>query len=290
VSEDRLTQALTEARKGGRDAVAYVPPTTDDLGRFREWLSLAFDGIAEGKTPEGAPPGFVIETIEPYVVLREEAARRRGAGAYVFRKGAAVALAIEAPHTFWDAGTLPIAITTFVEARARSLAVNTVHRYSVRIRAGRGKPALPDDDEDGSSISDVAHQERTYFQAVHEETVNRSAPAIQLHGFRDDAAPKGVAIVSPSGTTADAETVASALTEAMGANFLLYPRDIHKLGGTTNKQGVASAKSGAHFLHVELSKSLRDELASNASRRTTFARALIGAVTGQSLSPSPARR
>ncbi len=80
----------------------------------------------------------------PVGVVRGRHAPRRAA-AVVLRVGAAVPLIVEAPHTFFDQGTLPVALAIFEAQRARALIVNTSHRYG-----GGPNPRDASADDDGA--------------------------------------------------------------------------------------------------------------------------------------------
>ncbi len=54
-------------------------------------------------------------------------------------------LIVEAPHTFFDRGTLPVALAIFEAQRARALILNTSHRYG-----GRPNPRDASVDDEGA--------------------------------------------------------------------------------------------------------------------------------------------
>lgn len=270
---ERLMQIFDDARKGGRDEVAYVEPNATELDAFRVWVRDALVELEAGRAPERAVAGFVLDRDGDVVIVHEAVGARRGAGAFAFRVGTASALAIGAPHTFHDSGTLPIAVTAFDIARARALSINTVHRYSDRIRAG-GSGTLADDDK-SPARSDVAHQERSFFQVVHEELTRRHVTTVQLHGFRDDLVPGTDAVMSSAGTTFDVQAHALKAKTSAGGAIASFPRDTKKLGALTNVQARFSVRERAPFLHIEMSKTLRDELVRDPARRVEFLRSAL---------------
>jgi hypothetical protein len=199
--------------------------------------------------------------------------------AIAIRAGRAREVAVEAPHTFFDRGTLPIAATAFEAMSARALLVNTVHRYSALRERPEGMDERGDEDEAAAkrSASDVAHAPSSFFQAAHEALLE-GVPgiwAIQVHGFHDAAAPGVSVIVSAAGTRADAAGAASACRTRLGDDGVkAYPTEIGILGGLTNVQARSSARAGAPFYHVEIGRSLRDRLGADAAARRRFAEAL----------------
>ena len=192
---------------------------------------------------------------------------------------------VRASRTFWsrrrthffDAGTLPLALSVFQNLRARALLINTVHR------SAGGDPPPEDEDERRTlarsrlGTADLAHADQSFYLSAHRQLVRLfdRAPTVQLHGFRDEVLPGVGCVVSPAGSKANAKRVVLALRPVLGDKPpALYPSDVKRLGGTLNAQARDSVAQRAPFLHLELSRSLRDELLRDADRRTRFARAI----------------
>ncbi len=257
-TEGALDARLEVLRRGGRRSVAYAAPTADEERAYRAWFALALAKLDADLPPPPPPDGFVVEVIDGLWVLGEAAGRARGAGAVALRPRPAVEVLVEAPHTFFDIGTLPIARVAFERSRARALLVNTVHRYRAQAPASGG------DDEESSSASDVAHAERSFFLFAHEE-LTRALPrasAVQFHGFAAAKAPGVAAIVSASTTSGPAAQVAAAMRAVAGAPSAvrLFPDEVRILGGTTNVEAAASRRAGRAFVHVELASDAREQL------------------------------
>ncbi len=275
-----LDRRIDEARKGGRDAVAFLAPTEAESAAYGAWVTAAVRAArGAAKPPSEAPDGFAIEVIEEGALwlLAERPQRRRGAGAVAIRVGAARELVVEAPHTFFDAKTLPIARTVFDRQRARALVVNTAHRYRERLAAGDDRAGGGDEGPDAPVQSDVAHATRSFFLAAHDALVasGPGLPAIQVHGFGDATAPGVSVIVSAAGTRADARGAATALRALLGDRAVrVSPDEIGVLAGLTNVQARSSARAGAPFLHVELSRTARDRLAADPDLCAGFAAAV----------------
>ncbi len=206
-----LEERLAKLRKGGRKTVSYKAPTNDEERAYAAWVRDALVAATERKEPpKKAPEGFSLRVLGDVWVLEETRRKKRGAGALVMRTGRARPILVEAPHTFFDAGTLPIALSVFEAQAARVLMVNTVHRYIDRPAeggkdGGAKEPVAAvgddkDDDEKGEIeddkavveeepagldldetddpdagapvvASDVAHTDRSFFHAAHRELV-----------------------------------------------------------------------------------------------------------------------
>lgn len=134
VVNEEATKALEERigklRKGGRRTVTYKAPTNEEERAYAAWVRDALVAATERKEPpKKAPDGFALRVFGDLWLLEETRKKKRGAGVVVMRTGRARPIFVEAPHTFYDAGTLPIAIAVFEAQAARVLIVNTVHRY-----------------------------------------------------------------------------------------------------------------------------------------------------------------
>jgi hypothetical protein len=198
-------------------------------------------------------------------VLREQPARRRGAGAYVLRTGTATQDVIQAPHAYFDVGTGPLALTLFACApeghRPRAFMTNTAHRY--RARPGERRA-------DADHPADVAHNPDHLFQHV-TDAFARELPALrvfQVHGFGKEELDErqGLAAVVSPGSRARSpwvRQVALRLGPLLGTGVRVYPDETQLLGGTQNAQArLLQAYPRARFIHLELSASSRRALTS----------------------------
>ncbi|WP_049949659.1 hypothetical protein [Sorangium cellulosum] len=145
---ETLDEQIAPLRKGGRHLIAE-PPNDAEEAAYVTWIAAAGVAAQSRQPPPAAPPGFALRVVpgRDLWLLSEDDSRRRGAAAVVLRTGAAAPLIVEAPHTFFDQGTLPIALAIFEAQRARALIVNTSHRYG-----GGPKPsnAIGDDEGEGT--------------------------------------------------------------------------------------------------------------------------------------------
>lgn len=286
-TSSQLHKRLDELRRGGRET-PYVEPTDRERDAFAAFIT-ALDKAARDSTTKlpVAPEGFVLEEVVTAHgrawLVAEHPDRRRGAGAYVVRRGPSREVVVEAPHTFFDVGTLPIAVAAFEETNARALLVNTVHRNVGRLRAEAGvEEASADEDAEDGPSSDVAHAARSFFQVSHVALAcGPAGAAVQIHGFRDALVPGAGVVLSAAGTSAAIAPVATSLREVVGASSVrVYPDDVRRLGGTTNAQAHASGAALRPFVHVEISRTLRDTLAATPDVRARFVRALIEPMGG----------
>jgi hypothetical protein len=275
-AKSSLRRRIDQAQKG--DARPFVPATPAELTAYGAWFSEVVGAALTDRLPEAAPPrGFAGRFTDhgEHWVLAEADDTRRGAGLAAVRPGKSRAFVIEAPHTFFDRGTLEIALAVFERLDARALLVNTMHRSS-----GATPKEREEEIRRGTSKSDLAHVEQSFFSTAHAELL-RADPelvSIQLHGFKDDHAPGTAAIVSAAKTRGDARAVAIALRQALPSMTIkLYPEEVDTLGGTQNRQAELSRGSRAPFVHVELSAALRTALNADSALTARFADALSAA-------------
>ena len=208
----------------------------------------------------------VREGEQRFLIIAEPPDRRMGRGFFVFRTSPAVATVLQAPHAFYDVLTGDIVHRLFMENRALAAAWNTASR---RVPIG-----------DSEHVADLAHLKRSYFQAF-TEAVTEAKPeveVIQLHGFTRSkrTSPQGKVsdIILSNGTRKPPARLSQSvecLEQRCGAAVSLFPRDVNELGGTTNTQVRAFRRAGRRgFLHVELSRPLRERLARDARTRLYF--------------------
>ena len=277
LSEEQMKcpAALVAARKGGADPERYVVPSDGERSAIRDVAEKLLGGAPRARQEASlaaAGAGFEIVDVAEIpgaVLLREVEDKRRGGGAYLFRIGGAPKLLVQAPHTFFDEGTLPLACELFQRGNAAALFIDTAHRYK-----------SAEANEDSEHPADVAHATTSLFQAATEGAlkVAKAPTVIQLHGF----APRktGARVVVSSGEkkpgVALVGSAQQALKGVVGDGVLRFPEDTSELGATTNVQGQIVRQSGGRFLHVEIEAKLRRDLLSGADLRARFLDALTG--------------
>ncbi len=200
------------------------------------------------------------------VAISEQPEQRTGRGFYVVRLNsdstAKSPLVLQAPHRFYDTDSGQIARRLFHEHSVRAVAWNTVHRRTVD---------LADQDQ---------HCINAFTQAV--VTHDSNARVVQLHGFGEKTQKQinghAQTIIS-NGTRYPgrfAITAAANLKQSFGAEAVrLFPDEVQLMGGTQNRQGNLMRNLGsANFLHLEMDKTYREKLMSDAAARAVLFRSL----------------
>ncbi|MDX2050845.1 MAG: hypothetical protein SFV15_00550 [Polyangiaceae bacterium] len=245
------------------EGVQFVNPTPAEGKAFVSWVTAVSRAAWSDRLPfEAAPAGFegVLAELGTLWLLREKSSHRRGAGAYVLRASVGRPLILQAPHTFFDAGTLPIATRLFEGLQAKALLINTVHRSGGREGEGEEEKEKA---RGGKSEADVAHNRESFYSLVHQAllSLDPTLLVVQIHGFRDSKVPGVDLVVSAARTQADIKPMGQSMKALLGSNRVrLYPDEVKVLGGTTNAQASLSREHRASFIHLELSATLRKTL------------------------------
>ena len=193
------------------------------------------------------------------MIAISEDKQKSGRGLFVFRTSAAVPIALQAPHRFYDSRSGDIALAAFLESSCSAFCCNTIHRRKI----------------------DWAH-------ATQETTCNAFTRAfanvfphglvVQVHGFasskrKSKSGRQSDVILShgtrfpPVWTLRARHIFRQALPEFQ---ISLFPEDTPDLGAETNVQGRL-LRSHDGFLHVELDFDVREKLQSDeTTRRRVF--------------------
>ena len=203
--------------------------------------------------------------------VREAPERATGKGFYMIKEQGSPVL-VQAPHRYKDAGTGTILARLMEEHDFGAAAWNTAPRWY--------------EGASGRVDADLAHIEVSHFNAF-TLAFARAYPegtVVQLHGFARDkrttAYGRSASIIVSSGTERPAG-VARAVAECLGSalpaeTVLLYPMQVRELGATTNTNAQALRDIGFdRFVHIELSRELRDRLLDDRGLRARLAESIM---------------
>jgi hypothetical protein len=251
-----LEALYTASQRYERGAFVFAPPSEQRRRDLESMVTALVDPRAEVTRLRARARSCGLELVAAHDeagalwVLHEPEGHRQGAGFFAVRPGGK-ALCVQAPHTFFDKGTGPLALAVFRRLQAACLAVSTVDRHAPATTGAVG-------------AADLAHAEGTLFHAFTRAVLAGPRwPLVQLHGFGDNhELPEGTAgVVSDGGSKPAAEAPAARLREGlrrrMGAPVLLYGVDARVLGATTNVQALEARRTGVAFVHVDMSLEAR---------------------------------
>lgn len=249
-----------------RPQAPYRPPSASerkDIVAALSPLFTSFTGIDQPRVADALRPlGFTLTvrtdpaTGRDYALVVNERGTDRAWGVYLVDLSRPVRVAVEVPHPNFDLGTERIGLALFRAVPGSALLVSGTHR---RVEDGAG---------------DVAHRTDSAFHAVAAELAERDVPQVQLHGFHDDSLPNTDVVISPGAGKAGSviRRVADGIGAAGLVTCLSWERECGRLEGTRNEQGKVAAEREAVFVHLESSRSVRDD----EQRWTGLVRAIAG--------------
>jgi hypothetical protein len=242
-------------RRQRRVAAAGLATLLDDDGNSGDNVPAAQAELAaigyEGTETVDADTGRRL------VMFRTPPGAARGWGVVVVDLSAPPSLVVEVPHPNFDLHTELPGAALFEQVPGSILLMAGAHR-----RADHGR-------------ADVAHEPDSIFNTLATALARRGLPQIQLHGF-DDASLPGTDTVISTGRTAPTRPAYRAATLLADTGLRVcraWAGPCGQLEGTTNVQGDEARHLGTFFLHVELSRGVRD----HRSRWLPAVRALAGA-------------
>ncbi|MGW4129255.1 hypothetical protein [Amycolatopsis japonica] len=218
---------------------------------FAALLDASPEGTASlGKLGFAVRDGTDRQTGRPYTVAVNESGTERSWGMYLIDRSAPPSLAVEVPHPASDLRTESFGLDYFRQVPGAVLLIAGAHRKA----------------DDGRA--DVAHEVDSVFHVVATTLGGRGLTQIQLHGFDDQNLPDDDIVLSSGATVAGppAHRAADRL-EAAGLDVCrAWASSCGALEGTKNVQGKAAAKDGTVFLHVEMSRTVREAGTANVIR------------------------
>ncbi len=224
----------------------YRPPDAAE----RATAARGFAGLISRTGPAGlAKLGFTVEDLvdpvtgRPYTLVRNEPGTGRAWGLYLVDRSAPPSLAVEVPHPAFDLRTELFGLDLFRRTPGAVLMIAGAHRKADGDRA------------------DVAHEAGSVFHVVAADLAGRGLAQLQLHGF-DDASAPGYDVVLSAGAGrvgGAAVRLGDGFAQAGLTPCRAWARACAGLEGETNVQGQLAEADGTVFLHVELSRTVRDD-------------------------------
>jgi hypothetical protein len=232
---------------GLHDDAAYRPPEPDERRRLLSALSALRSGDSLRAADEAAALGYSVRTGVDSTTgrtfgLAVNPADDRAWGWYLIDLSAPVRLLVEVPHPNFDLHTEEIGLALYRAVPGSMLAVSGTHR---KVADGAG---------------DVAHRTDSMFHAVATDLAADGIPQVQLHGFHDDSQPDTDVVISP-GAGDETHPVRGAADRLDDEDLRVcrsWRQDCGRLEGTRNEQGRDAAKRDTVFVHLEISRTIRD--------------------------------
>ncbi|SDE00270.1 hypothetical protein [Actinokineospora iranica] len=240
---------------------AYRPPSPAERRTLVDGLAALRGASPATAVADLAEVGFTVTfatdsaTGRSYAMAMDEPGGERAWGLYVVDLDHPVRVLVEVPHPNYDLRTEEVGLALWRAAPGALLAISGTHRAV------------------GNGAGDVAHRTDSMFHAVAVDQANRGVAQIQLHGFDDDSLPDTDVVLS-TGTDNPGPTAKAAADRLSDAGLTVcrpWKTACGKLEGTRNKQGILAAEADALFLHVEMSRTVRDSREKRAAVVTALA-------------------
>ena len=229
---------------------AYRPPEPDERRQLLSALRALRAGDSRRAADEAGALGYTVRTGVDSATgrafgLAVNPEDERAWGWYLVDLSTPVRLVVEVPHPNFDLHTEEIGLALYRAVPGSVLAVSGTHR---KVANGAG---------------DVAHRTDSMFHAVARDLAEQGVPQVQLHGFHDDNQPDTDVVVSPgAGDAGDhVRRVADRIDDEDLRVCRSWRQDCGRLEGTSNEQGRDAAERGTVFVHLEISRSVRDDRA-----------------------------
>lgn len=259
--ERRLSSYASEVVADSR----FAPPDRDERETLAEGVALYVDGEHTKAASRLAEVDFGVRVVRDgpgrrYAEIADRGDEtRRGWGRVYIDLDTAPRYSVQVPHPVADKYSERLGAGVLRAAPGGILVVAGAHR-----RAGEGDAA------------DVAHRRDTVFHAITVELVARGLPGIQVHGFADSSVP-GRDLVVSTGAGDLARPQGRTLADALDDDGFRVCRawvDKCPLEGRNNTQGRLAAAKDVPFLHVEVSRAVRGDVARTARAVAAMATAV----------------
>ena len=246
----------------------YVAPKPKEVRLAEQLFEQHFNNNWDSElTQAWAQLGF--ELIEntlnkrKVIIIQENSDNPRGHGFFVFFTEDYTPSALQIPHGYSDLYTGTIGLRLFAEGRYQAIALNTAHRKK----------------------ADMAHFHSSYFNAFSHAfaRTHRNGRMIQLHGFaqqkRRSTKAKSAHLIISAGShspTSHVYAISNCSKHWLQQGVRIYPEEVKELGGTLNVNGAIMRLQGHDgFIHIEMSKPLRNRLRKTPAQRVLFNHCLI---------------
>lgn len=264
----------------GRGSESLQLPSDRQASAFTRALDKVRNGDVDGARRLAEPLGYMIRVVtdtgdgRALAVLADQPSdsRYRGWGLYVVALEVATPLTVEVTHPVHDMLTPQLGVEAFRFGKGRLLAIAGTHRYA---------------NDEGTS--DTAHEASTMLARVDEVWTGPETVVLQPHGFEAANFPPEYGDVVVSSGVAPPSRVSVAVTLALeeeGFDACLYDgTSCAGLGATTNVQGAVTREVGADFLHLEISRGIRDDDGARRVVMHTAVRALLASAAAHTSLP-----
>jgi hypothetical protein len=238
----------------GQDSNAFVDPSPADVAQMVSATCAALAGSLEEAAARLDSLGYDLVPYQDtsaggsHLMLRERAPYARCWGLYVLRLAPSAQHAVvEVPHPIWDVFTPEMGLEAYQRLGARAFLLAGAHRYA------NGK---------NSPISDLARNDHSVFQGLHEALTDPDCQVLQYHGFDIQVRPEYPNVVLSNGSAQPQPEHfrLKAAMEARGESVGIYDGlQWSALAATGNPQARYTRSIGGRFYHLEHRYAIRKQ-------------------------------
>ncbi|MBW2461391.1 MAG: hypothetical protein JRH11_07075 [Deltaproteobacteria bacterium] len=265
----------------GRDSEGYVVPPPSTLDAFEQMTRAAAEGRYGEARAFADAVGYAIcrgEGDEADLVHLRPVDPNTGSAHVVLREGAAPGVIFEAPHPFYDTGTLSQSVALFRDLPGRALIASSTHRCANSTESGCDGTTGSCGTTGPYRESDVAHATDSMFHRAHVALSEAYSGdlAISLHGMGGDGASLSNGTTDAVGPDTPVARIAAAFVSAGIARVTSCSSGTSapteaRLCGTTNVQGrhlngaadactTPALSATERFVHIEQSRVVRGDV------------------------------
>ncbi|MET8758352.1 hypothetical protein [Lentzea sp. NPDC004782] len=258
-----LLSDVQQFTQGMSAETGYTRPTQTERTAISNGVQRVLDNAPDEAKNVLAAVGYTVRqrvdtaTQRTYHEISDNAGSPRGWGRIMIDTSENARLGIEVPHPKADQDSESLGVELFRKAPGSVLVIAGAHRRAAENR-----------------VADMAHTTASVFEELHELLVRRKVPVVQLHGFQNETAPDSDVVVSagPPLSSPLAVQTAQRLESAGLSVCKPWVTGCPGLEATTNVQARYSDEQKAEFVHVEVSRDIRD----SPSARDQVASVLAG--------------
>lgn len=264
-----VTALVRRHTVGLRRSGPYRPPSEDEVGRLSALADALVTADPDALASAAATVGLRVSEHDGRLMLVPPAP---GLAPWlllgVMPRVAPRAL-VEVPHPYADLHTESAALALVARRPDAVLLQAGVHRVAAGPGGVRDRAAYP---------ADVAARPDAAFSRLAEGLVARlGVVQVQWHGFADRHDRADVDVVASPGAASPGPVLDAVVSRLVACGLRVLGPDeprVAALAGRRNVQGLAAARHGAPFVHLELSRTVRDDPA----RLEAVAEAVAGAL------------
>ncbi len=242
-----------------RSGEAYQPMKLEEFNRLLQQFKSFSAATSQGFESKFYQPQFIAADKAVQIYLSEQAL---GWGQIAFNQKGQQNLFIQAPHRFFDQYTGHIVDSWWQSGKLGWVFMNSVNRY-----LGKNLADTLDSDFSSAEPNPLVAVSTGYLAS------HNNGLIIQVHGFNSEKrssvfGKKADFIISHGQKglikpTTISNNLKQCLNNKLNALSYIFPNEVNELGATKSQTSRALAQRYQHYIHIEISDSMRYRLMNN---------------------------